>query len=109
MSTKGAVGSGECFAATEGGNTIDNGNGGKPGSGVGAAKSLLQVLSQKVTAKKPATKGVAPATAAPHPPQIVKRASYKGRAAAGAKGSRAVAEAAAAGNHKVAKASRKKN
>jgi len=105
MSTNGATGSGECFA-TGGGNTIASAAGG-PGAGVGAAKSLLQVLSQRLVSAKPAAKGVAPATAAPHPPQIVKRASYKGRAApAGAKGVRATLEKTAATHAKQAKASK---
>jgi len=103
MTTQGATGSGQCFAVG-GGNTIANAAGGAPG--VGAAKSLLQVLSQRLVASKPPQKGVAPATAAPHPPQIVKRSSYKGQAAAGAKGTRSSIEAAAASNAKAAKASK---
>jgi len=105
MTTQGATGAGECFAVG-GGNTIANvAAGGAPG--VGAAKSLLQVLSKRLVASKPATKGVAPSTAAPHAPQIVKRSSYKGRANPAAKGTRSTVEAAAAANAKAAKASKK--
>lgn len=109
MTTQDAEGSGECYAVG-GGNTIDSDNKPKPGA---PAASLIQTLASKITvAQKPAIKGVKPASAAPTKPQIVKRASYKGKSPRPQKpnssGVRAAADALARSNAKKAKASKAK-
>jgi len=109
MGTNGATGSGECYAGNSGGNTVDVVPSALPGGGAGTAKSLLQILSKRST-KPSGNKHVRPSEAAPHKPQIIKRASYKGKTPRPAtpKTGRASLDVTARNNALKAKASKRK-